>query len=328
MSDLTFLAPGRLLLLALPLLLAIAYVIQQIRRRAYVLRFSDLSLFDDVAPDRPGWRRHLPAIVAVGALIAMLLGYARPAVAEAVASRNAQIMLAIDTSKSMEAEDVTPNRVVAAKAAADAFLSEVPEGVRVGLVTFDSGARVVVPPVDDVASVRRALGSLNLSEGTAIGDAIFAALGAFQRADADAAADPSLSSDPEDEPDRVIVLLSDGETTVGRSNESAASAASQAGVPVHTVAFGTDSGTLELPSGERIPVPVNRPALAQVARTTKGTAFSAETAETLTSIYEDLGKRLTTEKTEREVADMFAGGAFVLAALAAVGSLRWFGRIP
>lgn len=337
MPDVDFLAPARLWLLVLPVAVAVWYVVQQVRRRGYVLRFSDVSLFDDVAPDRPGWRRHLPAAVACTALATMVLAFARPALAELKAVHDGVVVLAVDTSLSMEATDVSPSRIEAARDAAEAFLDEMPDGVRVGLVTFDSSARVRVAPVADVEAVRAALAGIDLNEGTAIGDAIdtsvAAVIGASPAAtaalrDGDARAGSEDRNDAGPEPGVAIVLLSDGETTVGRPDSVGASTAADAGIPVHTVAFGTDSGTITLPTGDVVPVPVNREALAEVARTTGAETFSAETASELTSVYEDLGKRLTRTDEPREITDRFAGVAFALGLVGAAGSLRWFGRLP
>jgi Ca-activated chloride channel family protein len=332
MPDLTFLSPLRLWLLVLPVAIAGVYVVQQMRRRGYVLRFSDLSLFDDVAPDKPGWRRHLPALVAVLALATIVLAFARPAVAEEHAKRDAVVVLALDTSLSMDATDVSPSRIDAAVDAANAFLDEVPDGVRVGLVSFDGSARVRALPAADVEAVRRALSSLELDEGTAIGEGLYASLAAIGDAEADAAdesaADESAADDGGDGAGAAVVLLSDGETTVGRPNSEAAAAAAAAGVRVHTVAFGTDAGTIDVPAMGRVAVPVNEQALAEVADATGGQAFTAESAAALTSVYEDLGKRLTRTTEPREVADSFAGGALFLGLLAGAGSLKWFGRLP
>jgi Ca-activated chloride channel homolog len=327
MPDLTFLSPLRLWLLVLPVAIAGVYVVQQIRRRGYVLRFSDLSLFDDVAPDKPGWRRHLPALVAVLALATIVLAFARPAVAEEHAKRDAVVVLALDTSLSMEATDVSPSRIDAAVDAANAFLDEVPDGVRVGLVSFDGSARVRALPAPDVEAVRRALSSLQLDEGTAIGEGLYASLAAIGDAEADTD-EESAADDGGDGAGAAVLLLSDGETTVGRPNSEAAAAAAAAGVRVHTVAFGTDAGTIDVPAMGRVAVPVNEQALADVADATGGQAFTAESAAALTSVYEDLGKRLTRTSEPREVADSFAGGALFLGLLAGAGSLKWFGRLP
>jgi Ca-activated chloride channel family protein len=318
-GDLEFLEPARLLLLAAPLLILGVYIGMQIRRRGYVLRFSDLSLFDGVAPDQPGWRRHVPAVIAICALATTVLAFARPAVAQTKVRKDAVVVLAIDASISMEADDVSPSRIAAARKSAEAFLDEVPEGVRIGVVTFAGSARVLVPPVADIEYAREAIRSFDLDQGTAIGDAVVAALGTIESATTSEDAQSSAA----------IVLLSDGENTAGIANEDAASRARGEGIPVHTVAFGTDSGTVNDGMGNLVQVPVNRDALAKLATDTDGDSFSAQTAGELTSIYEDLGRELTSEEREpKEVSDAFAGFALLLGLVAGAGSLRWFGRLP
>ena len=325
-SDLTFLAPSRLLLLFAPLVILGVYIGMQIRRRGYVLRFSDVALFDEIAPDQPGWRRHIPAVIAVCALATTVLAFARPAVAETTTRNDAVVVLAIDASISMEADDVSPSRIDAARESAEAFLDAVPDGVRIGVVTFSGGARVLVPPVTDIDYAREAVRSFDLDQGTAIGDAVVAALGSINSATAamgdEAAVEAAKSS-------AAIVLLSDGENTAGIPNDDAAKQAVAAGIPVHTVAFGTDGGTVSDGAGGRVPVPVNRDALAKLASDTDGDSFSAETASELTSIYEGLSRELTSEERKpREVSDAFAGFALLLGLAAGAGSLRWFGRLP
>jgi Ca-activated chloride channel family protein len=123
------------------------------------------------------------------------------------------------------------------------------------------------------------------------------------------------------------VLMSDGETTVGVPNSRAASAAERAGVPITTIGFGTDEGTIRY-EGRVLPVPVNQEDLAALADTTGGRTFSAATGEELRSVYEDIGSSVGYETEAREVGRWYTGAALALATLAAVGSLVWFSRIP
>ena len=125
-----------------------------------------------------------------------------------------------------------------------------------------------------------------------------------------------------------IVVLSDGETTMGRSNDEAAEAARSAGIAVHTIAFGTDAGTIQDPFEGEVPVPVNEEALARLARQTEGKAMTAATVEQLSQVYEDLGESVTVEKEQVEIGDWFAGAALGILCLAGLGSLVWFGRLP
>lgn len=331
MSDLSFLAPARLALLLVPLALLAGYLTLQVRRRRYALRFTNLDLLDEVAPDRPGWRRHLPAVLLLAGLALATLAVARPAVATEVADEQAIVILAIDTSLSMQATDVSPSRVEAAKEAAGSFLDSVPDGVAVGVVGFDSDARQLIAPTDNLDAVRRTIDRAALGEGTAIGEAVFTSLDAIADAEEQRAEDDrpaARASSEDDEPVGTIVLLSDGENTEGRSNDEAARAAKAQGIAVNTIAFGTNDGVVQAPTGEQVPVPVNRAALQELADDTGGRYFPAATAEELRQVYENLGRGVERQIDQREIADWFAAGALALLSLAGVGSLLWFGRLP
>jgi Ca-activated chloride channel family protein len=327
MNDLAFLEPTRLVFLAVPVALVIAYVVLAARRRRYALRFTTVEMLDRVAPDRPGWRRHVSAIALALSVSIITLAFAKPVVAGEVEESTKRVVLAIDTSISMEARDVSPSRVDAAREAAVAFLESVPEGVSVGVVAFDGHARELIAPTSRLDAVRSVIESSieasSLGEGTAIGEAVYLGLAALQSGEAG----PDTSD--EAQPIGTIVLMSDGDTTMGRPNDEAASAARAAGIPVHTIAFGTDAGTIEDPlGGGTIPVPVNEEALEQLAYQTEGRALTAQTADQLSDVYEDLGRSVTVEREEVEVADLFAGAAMAILVLAGVGSLRWSGRLP
>jgi Ca-activated chloride channel family protein len=325
MNDFAFLAPGRLLLLVVPLTLGVAYLLLQARRRRYALRFTTLDLLDEVAPDRPGWRRHLPAIVLLIGVVVAALAVARPAVAKVREQPQRIVVLAIDTSLSMQATDVTPSRVDAAKASAMEFLKTVPKNVAVGVVGFDGRARQLISPTTNLQAVERTIQNAKLGQGTAIGEAVFLSLDAIE-----AASTQISEKAPQDgKPAGTIVLLSDGETTEGRPDDEAATEAEKQGIAVNTIAFGTQTGTVEDPgTGQKVPVPVNEQALAKVARTTGGQALRAETAQELSKIYEKLGRSVAVDVQRQEVTDWFAAIAVLLLALAATGSLLWFGRLP
>jgi Ca-activated chloride channel homolog len=328
MSDFGFLSPGRLAILVLPVALTIGYLVLQARRRRYAMRFTTVEMLDQVAPDRPGWRRHLPALGLVVAAVVATMAFARPVIAGETRESTQLVVLAIDTSISMEAEDVSPSRVDAAREAAGAFLDAVPEGVAVGVVGFDGVARNLISPTTRIDAVRRVIdGSINhsgLGEGTAIGEAVFLGIEAIEASGSETDDEAATS----DEAVGTIVVLSDGETTMGRTNDEAATAARSAGIPVHTIAFGTDAGTIMDPFEGEVPVPVNEEALAELARQTDGKALTAASVEQLSQVYEDLGRSVTVEKEQVEIGDWFAGAALALLSLAGVGSLVWFGRLP
>lgn len=325
MSEFGFLSPTRLLLLILPMALGIGYLVTQARRRRYALRFTTLDLLDEVAPDRPGWRRHVTAVGLLIAVVVATLAFARPVVAAETTEAQQLVILAIDMSLSMEAADVVPSRVDAAREAAGAFLETVPDGVAVGVVGFDNRARLLISPTTRLDAVQRTIErDHGLGEGTAIGEAVFLALDAIE----DAAVRVENEEESVAKPVGTIVLLSDGDTTSGRPNDESASEARARNIPVHTIAFGTDDGFIDDPISGRIAVPVNRQALEQLAFQTEGRSLTAVTAEQLSQVYEDLGRSVQVEIVRTEVTDWFAGGALVLLSLAGVASLAWFGRLP
>jgi Ca-activated chloride channel family protein len=315
--DLTFLAPERFALIVVPLLFAALYVLRQRRRRAYVVRYTDPDLIDAVAPRRPGLRRHVVAAVYLVATALLVIAATRPALATEV-TNEPTVVLAFDTSLSMKATDVVPSRIVAAREAAHRFIEVVPAGVRVGLVAFDGAARVVIPPTSSKMVLDRAIDRLSLGEGTAIGEAIYASLDLL---------DADVPDGAEAEGAGSIVLMSDGDTTTGRPEGPAAREAERRGVKVSTVAFGTDHGSVVvdlLP----VPVPVDREALRDIAQTTGGKVFEADSAPEIVSVFEDIGEGVGTRTEPREITDGLAIAALVAAAVAATGSLLWFARIP
>lgn len=318
----SFLSPGRLWLLVAVVALLAVYLFAQRRRTAYAVRFTNLALLDKVAPKRPGWRRHLPA----GAFLAMLgllvIGFAKPTAEVQVPRERATVMVAIDVSNSMQATDVSPNRLEAAQQAAGAFVDQLPDRFNVGLVTFDGTASVVVAPTQDHAAVTQAVQNLQLGPATAIGEAVFSSLQGI------AGVDTGLSGVDGEEPAPArIVLMSDGSNTAGRSPDQAAEAARTAGVPVSTIAYGTAEGTITL-GGQTQPVPVDVESLRTLAEDTGGESYTAESGEELGEVYADIGSSVGTRAEEREVSGWFIGGGLVAAALAAAMSLLWFSRIP
>lgn len=333
---LEFVMPQRLWLLLAVVALAASYIALQARRSRYAVRFTNLALLDRVAPKRPGWRRHLPALLLLIALTGMVGAFAQPARMTRVPRERATIIVAIDTSLSMQATDVDPSRLVAAQAAANEFVDKLPARLNVGLVTFNGIAKVAVPPTQNRDELHAAIDQLRLGERTAIGEAIFASLDAIgvDTSDPGAGGD-GTGDDPADDPaddDPVparIVLMSDGSTTVGRPDAQAAAAAKRAGVPVSTIAFGTPYGTIDLEGQEGpISVAVNPEALAAIANATDGTAFTAETGAELQQVYDDIGSSVGYTTEQRDITTTFVGVSLVFLFGAAVLSQLWFSRLP
>jgi len=314
----TFLAAGRLWLLVAIIALAVAYVVSQFRSQKYAVRFSNLPLLASVAPKRPGWRRHLPAAAFALALTTFVLAFAQPTRDVKVPREQATIVMAIDVSLSMQATDVDPTRFEAAKAAAASFVELVPSKLNIGLVAFSGTAQVLVPPTTDHTLLKRSIDNLQLGPATAIGEAIYASLGAIALVPAQPGQKP---------PPARIVLMSDGATTVGRPNAAAAKAAADAGTPVSTIAFGTQTGTVTV-EGNPVRVPVNKDALRIVADETKGSFFEASSAKELKKVYADIGSSVGYRTERKEATAFFVGLGLVFALVAAATSLVWFSRLP
>jgi Ca-activated chloride channel homolog len=324
MSEIRFEEGWRLWLLLGVVALAAAYVVAQLRRSQYVARFTNVELLGTIVPKRPGWRRHVPATVALAGMGLVVVGFAEPVRDEEQSTEQVTIVLALDVSLSMMAEDVSPDRLAAAKEAAIDFVESVPDDVAIVLVDFAASARVRVPATTDKIELIHAIETLHLREGTAIGEAIFTGIETL----ADLVTDGDLPEGDDGEPIGRIVLLSDGETTAGRPNEEAVAEAVEIGVPVTTIAFGTDEGVIEDPvTGQLVPVPVNGPALEDIADETGGDFFEAGSADELIQSYEDIAGTIQTETVTESIADVFLAFALVALAAATIGSLVWSNRL-
>jgi Ca-activated chloride channel family protein len=313
-----------LLLLALPVLVGL-YVGEQQRRRRASEAFALTRMQPSVAPRRPRWRRHLPMLAFLLAMIVLIAAAARPQRTIATPVEKASIMLATDVSGSMTATDVQPNRLVAAKQAARAFLDKVPARVNVGVMAFNNTPTVLASPTTDREAAREAIAKMTPSGGTASGEAIATGVTALRT-------NPkSQSGAKQQPPPAAIVLLSDGKSTSGRNAVQAARGAGQAGIRVYTVALGTDSGTITVPrkggGTETRQVPPDPQALAQIAQASGGKSFTASTTSGLSEVYEKLGSQLGHKTKKKEITAEFAGGGLALLLLGGVMSLGWFGRL-
>jgi Ca-activated chloride channel family protein len=315
----TWESPQRLWLLLAVAALAVAYLILQRRRSRYAVRFTNLKLLDRVAPKRPQWRRHVPAGLFLAMLGLLVVGFARPTDEVRVPRERATVLVAVDVSRSMLADDVAPDRLTAAKNAAREFVGNLPEQFNVGLVGFAGNASVFVPPVTDRAAVQAGIERLTEGAagraGTAIGDAIATSLDQIRTLDAAAG---------EDTPPARVVVLSDGANTAGQDPAEAAGLASELGVPVDAISFGTTAGVIE---GAQ-PVPVDGETLRSVAQATGGNFFEAGSAAELRNAYADIGSSVGYETERQDVSARFIGIGLAFAALAALASMFWFARLP
>lgn len=320
----TFLSGWRLLLLFSPALLLAAYLLVQRARQRVAVRFTDLDLLSSVAPRRTGWQRHVAAGLLLLSLVVLTLGFARPAWASRVPRERATVVLALDTSGSMAAADVAPNRLEAAKAEARAFVQKLPAALKVGLVSFATTAQVQVAPTTDRTTVLAAINGLQEGNGTATGDAITLALSAIKSLPKAATGASAPAA---------IVLMSDGTPTVASSGDTpsaaadaAAVAAKAAHVPIDTIAFGTSNGVIQT-QGRVIPVPSDPQAMARIASESGGHSFTAQTAGELKSVYDQIGRAVGYEVHKQELTVWFTLAGLVAAALAAVSALVWTQRL-
>lgn len=348
----TFLWPQLLwLLLALPLLVLLYWWLLR-RRKQTALRYANLSIVREAMGRGPGWRRHVPPVLMLLAFAAMLLASARPMATITLPSTQQTIILAMDVSGSMRAEDVQPNRLVASQAAAKAFLAELPRHVKVGIVAFAGAAQVVQPVTLSREDLNTAIDKFQLQRATAIGSAIVVSLSELFPDQRISLTDMTYNrnTDPfaprgraldqpkaEEKPfqpveagsygSAAIILLTDGQRTTGVDTAEAAKMAADRGVRVYTVGVGTVEGEIIGFEGWSMRVRLDEETLKEVARTTRGEYYYAGTAENLKQVYQSLSSKLTVEKKETEVAGLLALVASVLALSAAALSLLWFNRI-
>lgn len=348
----TFIWPQFLwLLLALPLLVLIYWWLLR-RRRHAALRYASLSIVREAMGKGPGWRRHVPPLLLLLAFAAMLLASARPMASIVLPSQEQTIILAMDVSGSMRAEDVQPNRLVASQNAAKAFLAELPRHVKVGIVAFAGTAQVVQPVTLSREDLVAAIDKFQLQRATAIGSAIVVSLSELfpeqrinlgdmtysRNSDPFAPQGRSLDQPKTDETpftpvapgsytSAAVILLTDGQRTTGVETAEAAQMAADRGVRVYTVGVGTVDGEIIGFEGWSMRVRLDEESLKQVASTTQGEYFYAGTAENLKQVYESLSTRLTVEKKETEIAGLLALLASLLVMVSAGLSLLWFNRV-
>lgn len=339
------------LLLALPLLVLV-YLWLLRRKKKNVLRYASLSIVREAMGASQNIRRHIPPVLFLLSLAAMLVASSRPFAVVSLPSQQETIMLAMDVSGSMRATDVLPNRLVASQNAAKAFLTELPRNVRVGVVAFAGTAAVVQPPTLSREDLVAAIDKFQLQRGTAIGNGIVVSLAElFPDAGIDIASmqtgrdrsrgvaidqtakngkdekKPFVPVAPGSYTSAAIILLTDGQRTTGVDSMDAAKVAADRGVRIYTVGIGTVDGETIGFEGWSMRVRLDEDTLKAIARNTQAEYFYAGTAGDLKKVYETLSSRLTVVKKETEISGILALVAAALALLSAGLSLAWFNRI-
>ncbi len=345
------------LLLALPLLgVAIGlWLLAERRRMRYAVKFTNVDVLATVVSGR-SWLRVVPPALFALALALLLVALARPQVERTFLKERATVVLVMDTSRSMQAEDVPPTRLAAAQEAARTFLDQVPDKLRVGLVVFAGEAQVATPPTKDHELVEAAITDIEeflVFGGTAIGDALQTAVELGKQVEESeppqgkeivyrpshqatrTLAQAADEGEEEEQGPVSILFLSDGAQTRGILQPlEGAALAKDARYPVYTVALGTPEGVIDRgPFGfgggnQSIPVPPDPETLRQIAETTGGEFTEARTAEALESAYANLGSKLGREPGESEITFLLVAAAALLLLAAGVASAALSPRLP
>ncbi|HLL11714.1 MAG TPA: VWA domain-containing protein [Rubrivivax sp.] len=343
-----FVWPSMLWLLLLLPLLVVLYLWLLKRRRKTTVRLASVSVAKLAMGQGPGWRRHVPPLLMLLALAALLLSIARPTATLTLPLSERTIMLAMDVSGSMRAEDVKPNRLVASQEAAKAFVNNLPREVRVGVVSFAGTAAVVQAPTTSREDVIKAIDRFQLQRGTATGSGIILSLatlfpddgieiqhvtgqrnfpGGGSASIAKKDAKPFTPVAPGSYPSAAVIMLTDGQRTTGPDPLDAAKMAAERGIRVYTVGIGTTNGEIIGFEGWSMRVRLDEETLKNISVLTHGEYFYAGTAEDLKKVYESLSSRMVVERKETEVTALFAAFGALMAVMAAGLSVWWFGRV-
>lgn len=308
---------GRLWLLLIVVAVLVFYLILSLRLQGGRRPKTRLDL---VLPRDSPLKRHLSVSASLLSMSALVLAFATPLALVDQPRERATIIVTMDVSLSMRAEDVAPTRLDAAKTAAQQFVDALPPSFNVALVTFSGTATMISPPTLDRGAVKNAINSLELAPATAVGEGIYTSLDALALA-------PTDPDNPDEVAPGAIVLLSDGYTNVGRDSATAATTSGEQGVPIYTIAYGTAGGYV-WEEGVRVPVPVNHNELSVVAKNSGGKKYAAESLSDLNDVYSALARDIGYEKVKTEITDRFALGALVCAVLAGAGVISLAARWP
>lgn len=313
-----FLAAGRLwLLLVIPLLIA-AYIFALTRKQRVGMRFTNTGILARVLPKQSRWRRHLSVAMALLSLAALTFAWARPMGIEKVPRERATVVLIIDTSQSMAATDVKPNRLDAAKNAANQFLTTLPDAYNVAVVQLSGTPSIVLPPTTDRGAGERVINALKLSDGTAVGGALQEALRAVSMA--------PVGSDQKSAP-ATMILLSDGQNTVGPADTGPIAEAKKQNIAIHTIAYGTQNGYVDL-DGQRNRVAPDNAELRQIANATGGKSMEAKDSGQLDGAFGKLKSDVGYEELKTEITARWALYALGFAVIAALGVVSMAARWP
>jgi Ca-activated chloride channel family protein len=340
----SFQAPQAFFFLLLLPIIAGLYVIMQMQRQRYAVRYASVSLLREAVGAGPGVRRHIPAALYLCALAAMVVAMARPKGVVDNSVDTGTVILAIDVSGSMWADDVSPNRMEATKKAAKAFVDKEPKGVQIGIVSFSDFGILSQAPTTDKNAVNKAIARLQPQRGTNIGGGLQAALDAiYEGSDTPRPANsqaqspfapvqptptPSSSAGSSQPPAATIVLVSDGQSNTGPPPLKVADEAVAAGIKVYTVGIGTPEGTVVRIQGRSQFTRLDEETLRGIADATGGKYLNAQTDKDLAKVYDDLARQRQTQPESRDLTYYLTGIALIFSLVAGGFSLAWFNRLP
>ncbi|MFE3445642.1 VWA domain-containing protein [Nocardia sp. NPDC059180] len=320
--------------LAVVALIALGYVLVQRRRHRHMLRFSNMEQLEKVAPSRPSPLRHVPVALILIGLVFLTIAAAGPTAAQKEPRNRATVVLVMDVSLSMEATDVEPNRLEVAQKAAKNFAEGLTPGINLGLVAFSGTASVLVSPTTNREAVKAAIDNIKLSERTATGEGIFAALQSIETL-------ASVLGGAETPPPARVVLMSDGKQTVPDDQDvddprhafTAARLAKTKNIPVSTISFGTEWGVVEIPdedggSPQRVPVPVDDDSLQEIAKLSGGDFYTASSLAELTAVYDTLEQQIGYEMTMGDASRPWLLFGLVFISAGVVTGLAYRQRLP
>ena len=332
----TFTWPLMLLGLLLVPLFVLVYFRLQWRRQKIVETIGEMGFVQNASGGRVGIRRHIPPLLFLIGLTAMLIAMARPNAVVRLPSVENIVVLAFDVSGSMSAEDMQPTRMEAAKVAAREFVDRQPASVQIGVVAFSDGGIAVQPPTKDQEAILSAIDRLAPQRGTSIGSGILQSLNVIAKSRGEAP-ESSDSLTPVPTPTPVpygtyipaeIVLLTDGENTSNPDPVEAALTAAQRGVRVYTIGVGSPEGTTLTVNDFTVFTQLNEPILQQIASLTGGMYFNAQNEDDLHAIYQNLNVQVVVKPEETEVTSIFTGVSVLFMLIGGAFSLVWFSRLP
>ncbi len=288
----------------------------------------------DQAAGPSGMRRHLPSILFLVSLTILFAALSRPSATVSLPSVESTVILAFDVSGSMSADDLQPTRMEAAKAAARDFVENQPARVLIGVVAFSDGGFSIQPPTKEREAVLTAIDRLEPERGTSLANGILSALNLIVPETAQSPS-PALTPTPTPTPlpkgtyqPAVIILFSDGENNMSPDPLDAAKFAEQLGVRVYTIGIGSPAGAVIQVEGFSVHTVLNEALLQQIAETTGGKYYNAQSEEDLRAIYDGIDPQLVIKTEEIEVTSMFAGAGMLLLLIGGAASLLWFGHVP